>query len=147
MRVLASGEPVCVEVTIVDGIVLGRSPVYHGMNYRSVVLFSRGREVTALDRKVAALEAITEHVVPGRWAEVRAPTDGEIAATMVAELPLSEASAKVRSGPPAEDGKGSQCIWAGVLPLSLRAHESVPAPLTGASVPVPGYLSRYKRGS
>ena len=148
MRVLTSGEPVCLEVTIVDGIVLGRSPVYHGMNYRSVVVFGRGREVTDDDEKVAALRAIMEHIAPGRWADVRAPTEREIAATTVAAVRTDEASAKIRSGPPAEGGGGaSHDLWAGVLPLSLSALEPVPAPGQAAEVPVPGHLADYRRGS
>ena len=148
MHVLTSGEPVCVEVTIVDGIVLGRSPVYHGMNYRSVVLFGRGREVTGDDEKVAALRAIMEHIAPGRWADVRAPTEGEVAATIVAAVRTDEASAKIRSGPPAEDdGGASHDLWAGVLPLSLSGLEPTPAPGQAAEVPVPGYLADYRRGS
>ncbi|NQU97185.1 MAG: pyridoxamine 5'-phosphate oxidase family protein [Chloroflexi bacterium] len=148
MRVLTSGEPVCLEVTIVDGIVLGRSPVYHGMNYRSVVLFGRGREVTGDDEKVVALKAIMEHIAPGRWADVRAPTEGEVAATLIAAVRTDEASAKIRSGPPAEeDGGASPGLWAGVLPLRLSALEPVPAPAQTAEVPFPGYLADYRRGS
>ena len=146
MRVLTSGEPVCVEVTIVDGVVLGRPPVQHGMNYRSVVLFARGRRVTGHDEKLAALKAIMEHIIPGRWDDVRAPTDREVAATMVAAIPVDEASAKVRSGPPAEDDETSRGIWAGVLPLRLSALDPVPAPRLGADVPVPEYLKHYRRG-
>ena len=148
MHVLTSGEPVCVEVTIVDGIVLGRSPVHHGMNYRSVVLFGTGSEVTRDDEKVAALKAIMEHVAPGRWADVRAPTDGEVAATIVAAVRTDEASAKIRSGPPAEGGGGaSHGLWAGVLPLRFSALEPIPAPGQAVEVPVPGYLADYRRGS
>ncbi len=148
MHVLTSGEPVCVEVTIADGIVLGRSPVHHSMNYRSVVLFGTGREVTRDDEKVAALKAIMEHVAPGRWADVRAPTDGEVAATIVAAVRTDEASAKIRSGPPAEDGGGApHGLWAGVLPLRLSALEPIPAPGQAVEVPVPGYLADYRRGS
>jgi len=148
MRVLTSGEPVCGEVTIVDGVVLGRTAVYHSVNYRSVVLFGRGREVTGHDEKLAALEAIMEHIVPGRWADLRAPTHGEVTATMVAAVALDEASAKIRSGPAAEDDEeGSRGVWAGVLPLRLSALEPVPAPRLGADVPVPEYLERYRRGA
>lgn len=148
MHVLTSGEPVCVEVTIVDGIVLGRSPVYHGKNYRSVVVFGRGREVTGDDEKAAALKAIMEHVAPGRWADVRVPTEGEVAATMIAAVRTDEASAKTRPGPPAEDDDGaSHGLWAGVLPLRLSALEPAPAPGQAAEVPVPGYLADYRRGS
>jgi len=148
MRVLTSGEPVCVEVTVVDGLVLGPIPTYHAVNYRSAVLFSKGREVTGHGQKLAALKAIMEHTVPGRWADVGAPTDREIAATTVAELPMDEASAKVRSGPPArDDEEARRGIWTGVLPLGLSASDPVPAPGPGADVPVPEYLRRYRRGS
>ena len=147
MSALTSGEPLCVEVTVVDGVVLGRSPVHHGMNYRSVVIFGSGREVTGHEKKLAALEAIMEHVTPGRWADVRAPTAGEVAATTIAAVPLDETSAKVRSGPPTEDAEEeSQGAWAGVLPLRLCARDPVPDPQLAAGIPVPEYLKRYRRG-
>ena len=147
MSALTSGEPICVEVTVVDGVVLGRSPVHHSMNYRSVVIFGRGREITSQKDKLAALKAIMEHVIPGRRSDVREPTRGEVAATTIAAVALDEASAKVRSRPPAEDAEGeSRGVWAGVLPLRLSAFEPVASPHLDAGTPVPEYLKHYRRG-
>jgi uncharacterized protein len=117
---LSSGAPVCFSVTHLDGLVLARSALFHSMNYRSVVAFARGVAVTDPARKRAMLDALVEHVVPGRLASVRAPTDAELAATGVVWLPLDEASAKVRVGPP-RDKPADQALpaWAGTIPLRL----------------------------
>ena len=148
MQVLASGRPVCAEVTVVDGVVLGAIPTFHGMNYRSVVLFGRGREVTASGEKLAALEAIMEHIIPGRLADLPAPAPNEVAATMVAAVSIDEASAKIRSGPPAgEDETAPAVIWTGVLPLQLSTLDPIPSPSPGADIPVPDYLKPCRRGS
>jgi nitroimidazol reductase NimA-like FMN-containing flavoprotein (pyridoxamine 5'-phosphate oxidase superfamily) len=120
VRSLAEGVDVSVAVTLVDGLVLARSAFHHSINYRSVVVFGRARLVTDTGEKVAALRAFTNHVVPGRWDEVRAPTDQELKATAVLALGLDEASAKVRTGPPIDDEIDlSWPVWAGVVPLRL----------------------------
>ena len=148
MRVLASGDPICLEVTIVDGLVLGPIPTFHGVNYRSVVLFGSGREVTDPEERLAALKAILDHTIPGRWADLRQPTPDEVAAAAVAAIPIDEASAKVRSGPPVEDdAEASQGVWTGVLPLRLSALDPIPAPTLGPDIPVPEYVQHYRRGS
>jgi hypothetical protein len=135
IRALAAGAPACVTVTLLDGLVLARSGFHSSMNYRSVVVLGRATEITDPAEKRRALDAIVEHVAPGRTAEVRATTDGELRGTRVVALPLDEASAKVRTGPPKDDDAdlGLDC-WAGELPLRLVPQEPVPDPALGAGV-------------
>lgn len=129
LRTLAAGLDICVTVTLLDGLVLARSAFHHSMNYRSVVVFGRASLVDDRDAKLAALRAFSEHVIPGRWDEARLPTDQELKATAVLSLPLEEASAKVRTGPPIDDEEDYGLpIWAGVLPLRLVAGVPVPDP-------------------
>jgi nitroimidazol reductase NimA-like FMN-containing flavoprotein (pyridoxamine 5'-phosphate oxidase superfamily) len=126
LRTLSEGLDVCVTVTLVDGLVLARSAFHHSFNYRSVVVFGRARMVTDREEKLAALRAFTEHVIAGRWNEVREPNDGELKATTVLALPLQEASAKIRTGPPIDDEEDhALSVWAGVLPLRLTIGEPV----------------------
>jgi nitroimidazol reductase NimA-like FMN-containing flavoprotein (pyridoxamine 5'-phosphate oxidase superfamily) len=126
-RVLASGAPACVTVSLLDGLVLARSAFHHSMNYRSVVVLGSARAVEEREAKRAALEAIVEHVAPGRLRQVRPPTDPEVDGTIVVEFPVVEASAKVRSGPPMDDPEDLALdCWAGVIPLHLAKGEPVP---------------------
>jgi hypothetical protein len=119
LRTLATGVQVCVTVTIVDGLVLARSAFHHSMNYRSVLVLGRATLVDAPAEKIDALRAITNHIVPGRWDELRPVTDQELAATSVLALPIEEASAKVRTGPPKDDAEDlTWPVWAGVVPLT-----------------------------
>ena len=129
VRALEEGIPVCATVTLVDGIVLARSVFEHSMNYRSVVVLGTATAVTDPDEKNAALEAFTEKLLPGRWADARPPTRKELKATGVLSLPLDEASAKVRDGGP-EDGDTPDAeldVWAGHIPLVVKALAPVPA--------------------
>jgi uncharacterized protein len=129
LRALDEGAPVCVTVTLVDGLVLARSAFHHSVNYRSVVVLGRARLVTDPDEKLQALRSFTNHLVPGRWDEVRPPTDQELKATSVLVLPLAEASAKVRTGPPLDDEDDySLPIWAGVVPARTEWCEPIPDP-------------------
>ncbi|HEX8285211.1 MAG TPA: pyridoxamine 5'-phosphate oxidase family protein [Pyrinomonadaceae bacterium] len=147
LKALASGGEVCVTVTLVDGLVLARSAFHHSINYRSVVVFGRARPVESEDEKNAALEAFTEHVCRGRWADVRWPTPEELAATTVVALPLAEASAKVRTGPPIDDEEDYALpVWAGVLPLSVEPGAPVADPRLPEATPVPGYVERFDLG-
>jgi uncharacterized protein len=133
-RALAAGAPVCVTVTLLDGIVLARSAFHHSVNYRSVVVLGCATAVTAPEEKLAALRAISEQLLRGRWDEVRPPSAPELAATAVLKLVVSEASAKIRSGPPADPAKEEASpVWAGVLPLALTAGEPVPDGPTAAN--------------
>jgi uncharacterized protein len=128
LSVLAGGIPVCVTVTLLDGLVLARSAFHHSMNYRSVVLFGNARKVTDPDEIRSALEAIVEHVVPGRSRHARPPSDAELAATSVVALPIDEGSAKIRSGPPIDAaGDLAHPAWAGVIPLRLVPGAAEPA--------------------
>ncbi|MFN8543687.1 MAG: pyridoxamine 5'-phosphate oxidase family protein [Candidatus Binatia bacterium] len=146
LRTLAGGVPVCVTVTLLDGLVLARSAFHHSMNYRSVVLLGRATEVVDPDERLAALTAIVDHVVPARSAEVRPPSPKELRATRVLAVPLVEASAKVRTGPPLDDEEdlGLAC-WAGVIPLALAPGAPVPAPDLGAGV-TPSAAVRARAG-
>lgn len=128
-RALAAGAEACVTVTHLDGMVLARSAFSHSMNYRSVVAYGRFTEITDPAVKLAHLEAMFHQVLPGRWAQCRPPNDQEIAMTSVLELPLVEAVAKVRTGPPVDDSADLDYpAWAGVLPLEPRWGSPVPVP-------------------
>ena len=126
LRLAADGRSICLTVTLLDGLVLARSAFNHSMNYRSVVAFGRARVVEG-EEKEQALAAFVEHMVPGRSVVARPPTSTELAATLVLALPLAEASAKVRTGPPHDDEADLALdVWAGVIPLAVVAGEPVP---------------------
>lgn len=146
LRTLGSGIDVCVGVTLVDGLVLARSAFHHSVNYRSVVIFGRASVVEERNAKLAALLAFSEHVIPGRWHEVREPTEQELRATTVLSLPLAEVSAKVRTGPPIDDEADyAMNVWAGVLPLQLVAGEPVNDPRLPKGIEPPAYTLQYTR--
>jgi uncharacterized protein len=146
LRSLAGGLDACVTVTIVDGLVLARSAFHHSMNYRSVLVLGRATLVDDPKEKYDALVALSEHIVRGRWADVREPNDQEMKQTTVLCLPMEEASAKIRTGPPLDDEEDYALpMWAGVLPLKLVAGEPVNDPRLSAEIPVPAYVSNYKR--
>lgn len=143
----AGGIDVCVTATIVDGLVLARSAFHHSMNYRSVVVLGTAVPVTDPDEKLAALETISEHVIPGRWQVVRKPTQKELKATLVLSLPITEASAKVRVGPPKDDeGDYGLSIWAGELPLALSALPPRSDPVLRRDILPPAHALHYARG-
>ena len=146
LRTLSGGVDACVTVTIVDGLVLARSAFHHSMNYRSVVIFGRAEIVEDREQKISALVALSEHIVRGRWADVREPNEEELIKTTVLELPLVEASAKIRTGPPLDDEEDYALpIWAGVIPLSLVAGEPIKDPRLTQGIEVPEYARNYKR--
>jgi len=145
-KAIAGGAEVCVAATIVDGLVLARSAFHHSMNYRSVVLYGRAREVTDPDELLDAARAITRHVLPGREDEARMPTPDEFKQTILFAITIDEASAKVRTGPPKDDEQDLALpLWAGVLPLVTRPGmpESSPDLLQG--IEVPGYVGDARR--
>ncbi len=146
VRMLATGIPVCVTATLLDGLVLARSAFHHSMNYRSVVVLGVATLVREEAEKRRALDALVEHVVPGRSASVRGPSVQELKATAVVCVPVDEASAKVRTGPPVddEDDYALSC-WAGVIPLRVQALEAEPDPLLGPGIAVPEHVLAYKR--
>ena len=146
LRSIAGGIDVCVTVTLLDGLVLARSALNHSMNYRSVVILGRATLVDDADEKTAALEAFSEHIMPGRWAEVRWPTDLELRATTVLRLPIDEASAKVRTGDPVDDDEDHLLdVWAGVLPLYLTAGRPVADQMLDPGIALPEYVKNYSR--
>ena len=132
---LTGGVDVCVEVTLLDGLVLARSAFNHSMNYRSVVLFGKAVNVSDPEEKLEALRLFAEHIMPGRWQELRAPKAIELKATLVLRVPIEEVSAKVGTGPPKDDPEDMNApVWAGVMPLKLRKGELI-ADSTGIDVP------------
>ena len=147
LRTLSQGIDVCVTVTLVDGLVLARSAFHHSINYRSVVIFGRASLVEDAETKLAALFAFSEHVIAGRWDEVRGPTPEELKATSVLSLELAEASAKVRSGPPLDDEEDhSLPVWAGVIPLRVTSGPPISDPRLPERTAVPSYANNYRRG-
>jgi len=146
LRALAAGAPACLTVSLLDGLVLARSAMHHSANYRSVMLLGRAHTIENEDEKLRALEAVVEHIVPGRWAEVRAPTPNELAATAVLALPIEEASAKVRAGGPVDDEPDYELTaWAGVIPLACSALEPQPDPRLRPGTPLPEHVRSYRR--
>lgn len=143
LRTLTGGVDACVTVTLLDGIVLARSAFHHSMNYRSVVILGRALPVVGEQEKTAALRAISEHILRGRWDDVRKPTPQELKATAVLSLPIDEASAKVRTGPALDEEEDySLAVWAGVLPLAIKAGEPVADARMVPNLCLPAYLKR-----
>jgi nitroimidazol reductase NimA-like FMN-containing flavoprotein (pyridoxamine 5'-phosphate oxidase superfamily) len=143
MRELQSKKiPVCISATLMDGIVLARSAFHHSVNYRSVVIFSEPEFVTDKNELYKALEVFTDKMCPGRWADVRKPTEGEWKATMVLSFEIKEASAKVREGGPKDDDEDYNLdVWAGVLPLAITKKEPINDPVLKPGIKLPSYLS------
>jgi hypothetical protein len=127
LKTLSQGVDVCATITLVDGYVLARSAFHHSMNYRSVVVLGRARLLTEPEERLEALRTLTNHLVPGRWEELREPNDLELNQTMVLALPLEEVSAKVRTGPPVDEEEDYAApVWAGVVPISTQLGEAIP---------------------
>ena len=144
LRELETGIPVCVTVTLVDGLVLARSAFDHSMNYRSVVAFGKARRVADSGQKIKSMGVISEHLIAGRWADVRGPSEKELKATTVLEFSMEEASSKVRSGPPLDDENDYGLpVWAGVLPLEMQSRPSIPDDRLVKGAALPDYVRRY----
>jgi nitroimidazol reductase NimA-like FMN-containing flavoprotein (pyridoxamine 5'-phosphate oxidase superfamily) len=140
---LETGIPSCVTVTLVDGLVLARSAFHHSMNYRSVVAFGTAHKIDEPAQKTRALRIISEHLIAGRWNDVRIPSEKELKATAVLKFSIEEASAKIRTGPPLDDEEDySLPVWAGILPLSLEAKTPVPDSRLAEGTRVPEYVLR-----
>jgi nitroimidazol reductase NimA-like FMN-containing flavoprotein (pyridoxamine 5'-phosphate oxidase superfamily) len=147
LMALTEGIDVCITVTLLDGLVLARSTFHHSMNYRCVVVFGHSAEITDASEKNAALEHLVEHLVPGRGAEARGANEGELAATLVIDVPISDASLKARTGPPSDESRDLEIdIWAGVLPLRCETGEPIADEHTPDGKPVPGYVRDYPAG-
>lgn len=146
LRELSKGVDVCVTVTLIDALVIARSAFHHSVNYRSVVVLGKAKLVTDAEEKNTALEAITEHIVPGRWADCRWPNELELKATSVLKLAINEASAKIRTGDPVDDDEDySLGFWAGVLPLKLTPGEPQNDAKLTPGIKPPNYITNYKR--
>jgi uncharacterized protein len=148
LRTLRAGNPVCVTVTLTDGIVLARTAFNHSFNYRSVVVLGEATAIVDPGEKLHALSRLTDRLVPGRWDQVRAPTRQELKATSLLTLPIDEASAKLRSGPPGDEGEDLEHdTWAGVIPLQTSVMPPVPDPRLASDYPVPQNIAGYTRSS
>jgi nitroimidazol reductase NimA-like FMN-containing flavoprotein (pyridoxamine 5'-phosphate oxidase superfamily) len=144
MRLLSSGAPACFTMTIVDGIVLARSAFEHSANYESVVAFGIFEEVSGEAERLTALAAFTDKLLPGRWAEIRPPNQRELKATIVLSMALTEASAKVRNGPPDDDNSDDAAldVWAGELPITHFFLQPIASPGLREGIPVPPSVRR-----
>lgn len=144
LRSIDEGVEACVTITLIDGLVLARSAFHHSINYRSAMIFGAAHAVTDDDEKRAALGALVEHVVPGRSVDARPPTDNEMRKTLVLRLPITEASAKVRTGGPIDDTEDlSMPVWAGVVPCAIEF--GTPVADDGITAALPGYVRGYRR--
>jgi uncharacterized protein len=142
----AKGTELCVTVTLVDGLVLARSAFHHSMNYRSVVVFGTATAIQDVGDRRAALEALVDHIVPGRMPDVREPSDKELRGTLVLALPLDECSVKVRTGGPKEEPEDMDLpVWAGVIPVTTAYGSPIPDPDLAGDPPVPSYAAAYAR--
>jgi hypothetical protein len=142
LRTLATGVEVCLTATLIDGLVLARSAFHHSVNYRSVVLYGTARPLTEPEELESALEAFTEKLVPGRWADVRWPTRKELKGTAALALPIEEGSAKIRTGPPIDDEEDYELgMWAGVVPMRTELLEPVPDERLREGIEPPRYIS------
>lgn len=144
LREIGTGAPACVTVTLVDGLVLARSAFHHSVNYRSVVAFGTARWIHDVDLKVNALRVISEHLIAGRWSDVRLPSKRELKATAVLEFHIEDASAKARTGPPKDEAEDERLpVWAGVIPLRLLP--GTPISETADTIATPDYVARFGR--
>ena len=148
LRGASTGIAVCITVTIADGLVLARSVFNHSMNYRSVVALGKATLVDGPEEKLAALRAFTEKILPGRWNDARQPNEKELKATSILRLPLTEVSAKMRTGPVEDDAEDYALpVWAGIVPLHLQADAPVRDQRCDPAIPLPAYAAQYKRSS
>lgn len=146
LRQMKDGVPVCVTVTLLDGLVLARSVFNHSMNYRSVVVLGKATLVDDPNEKLAGLKVLSDHILRGRWDDSRQPNEQELKATSLLRLPIEEFSAKVRTGPPIDDAEDMNFpTWAGILPLEMKAGTPISDPQLDASIHLPAYLRLYSR--
>ena len=146
LKHIEAGHPICVEATVIDGLVLARSVFHHSINYRSVVLFGKGTLIQDEQEKLVALKAVTEHLIPGRWQEARLPNHKELKATSVVSIKIEEASAKVRMGPAVDEEDDYVLpVWAGILPLQELPLAPIQDERQTSEIALPDYLARYSR--
>lgn len=145
-RAVAAGAEVCVVATLIDELVLARTSPHHSMNYRSAVVYGRAREVTDPEELIAAARAITRHVLPGREDDAAEPREKDWRETLILAMPIAEASAKVRTGPPADDAADLALdVWAGTLPLRIVVGDPIPSPDLRTGIDAPEYLRGFRR--
>ncbi len=141
LKHIAEGNEVCVAITLMDGLVLARSVFHHSMNYRSVVLFGKGKLLENKEKKLEALKTITEHLIPGRWEDARKPNEKELNATTVVSIDIDEASAKIRTGPPKDDEEDyNLSVWAGLIPISQKFDSPENDPKLNEDIALPNYI-------
>jgi hypothetical protein len=146
LKHIEAGHPVCVEATIVDGLVLARSVFHHSLNYRSVLVFGKGHLIEDEQEKLSALHAVTEHLIPGRWQEARLPNRKELNGTSVVSIKIEDASAKVRVGPPVDEEEDYVLpVWAGILPLQEMPLPAMQDELQSEKISLPEYIAEYSR--
>lgn len=146
LRNVSGGIPMCVTVTLLDGLVLARSIFNHSMNYRSVVVLGKGTAIEERDEKLAALRLLSEHIIPKRWNEARQPNEKELKATTILRVPITEFSAKVREGPVIDDEEDYAFpVWAGLLPLNLVTGNPIDDSRLAEKIAVPDYVKSYSR--
>jgi len=146
LRQMREGVPVCITVTLLDGLLLVRSVFNHSMNYRSVVILGKAALVEDPKEKLAGLRALSEHILPGRWDQARQPSERELKVTSVLRVPIEEFSAKVRTGPPVDDADDySFPTWAGVIPLEMKAGAPIDDQRLEPGRAVPEYVKNYSR--
>ena len=146
LRNVTGGIPMCVTVTLLDGLVLARSIFNHSMNYRSVVVLGTGTAIEDREEKLTALRQLSEHIVPGRWSEARQPNEKELKATTILRVPIQEFSAKVREGPVIDDEEDYAFpVWAGVLPLNLVTGDAINDSRLAQGIELPEYVRTYSR--
>jgi len=143
LKKISTGNEIAIAVTILDGLVLARSVFHHSMNYRSVIIFGKGVEITDDKQKMKALKAVTDHILPGRWNDARKPNGKELKATSVISVKINEASAKIRTGPPKDEEQDySLPVWAGVIPFTQKPSKPVDDPILTKGISIPDYISR-----
>ena len=146
MQHIQKGNDICVNITLLDGLVLARSVFHHSMNYRSVVMFGQGRLIDDKNEKMEALEVLTEHLVRGRWKDARQPNKAEFIKTTVVKMPITETSSKIRIGPPGDDAEDYDLpIWAGVIPIQTSFLPPETDPHQKKEAPIPEYAQKYTR--
>lgn len=143
-ELVGAGLEACVVVSLLDGLVLGRSPKRHSMNYRSVVIYGKFEECLTEEAKLRATRAMVEHAVPGRIDTLREPTENELSATRFFTIGLTEASAKIRAGEPSGDASDDLSVWAGVIPLGIDVGEPLPADEAAAALTQPEHVSNWR---
>jgi nitroimidazol reductase NimA-like FMN-containing flavoprotein (pyridoxamine 5'-phosphate oxidase superfamily) len=141
---IVAGNEVCITMTLLDGLVLARSVFNHSANYRSAVLFGKGRLIETKEEKIQALRAFTESMIPGRWDDVRQPNEKELKATSIVSISIDLGTAKIRQGPPGDEEVDLELpVWAGVVPVKQQLGEPIDAPNLNDGITVPDYLRRY----